>query len=69
MDESKLAFPMSEEWGYHRGMTMRQHYAGLALSGLLPALDANHPRPHDQVADVCKKAWEFADELLLQETQ
>jgi len=69
MDESKLAFPMSDEFGYHRGMTMRQHYAAHALAGLLPALDADHPRPHYQVAEVCKRAWAFADEMLLQETQ
>ena len=69
MDESKLAFPMSDEFGYHRGMTMRQHYAAHALAGLLPALDADHPRPYDQAAEVCKKAWSIADEMLLQETQ
>ncbi len=69
MDGSKLAFPQSGLWGDHKGMTMRQHYAAQALAGLLPALAAHHAYPQHDVAGVCKKAWAFADEMLLQETQ
>ena len=44
------------------GLTLRQHYAGLAMMGLMAMVQYGQ-----DVQSVARKAWETADEMISQE--
>lgn len=58
---NKLAFPQaldSEQLG--EGMTMRQHYAGLAMQGLLATPRCDGMKP----SDLAEEALNYTDALI-----
>ena len=53
-----------EEWQEHvPGMTLRQHYAGVALQGYLAGRNASAPSDNYTRHDVARACWDYADAL------
>lgn len=68
IDDGGSAYPLHPgilpEWKGQTGMSLRQHYAGLALSGLLPAYATAYGNII-QISEIASEAVKIADELLL----
>jgi D-serine deaminase-like pyridoxal phosphate-dependent protein len=54
------AYPSTESGG----MTLREHYAGQAMQGLLQACATQGTSPTPHIAEICREAVSAADELL-----
>lgn len=63
------AFPTIEQsgngsWDTAPGMTQRLYLAGMAMQGIISSYNSTTSAEY-----ICTKAFEFADELLLQENK
>lgn len=47
------------------GMSLRQWYAGQALPGLIQGYAITYGSPTNALAEICKEAVNFADEMIL----
>ena len=54
------AYPSTESGG----MTLREHYAGEAMQGLLQAYAKRGSSPASHISEICQEAVSAADELL-----
>lgn len=57
MDGDKQAFPGSNEWGYHSGMTYREYIAAHVLAALAPTYASDN---------AVRSAISYADKLIKQ---
>ncbi len=61
MQEGGPAFPVSAGGETYRGMSLRDLFAGQALSGLIAPAERPHPMTIDDVARAC---FDYADAML-----
>jgi len=54
--QTEYAFPMGSDWGNENGMTLRDYFAGQALSG-----NMRSAQPFERMA---KDAYEMADAMM-----
>lgn len=69
MKDNRPAFPCKEwddyqeQWVFHNGMTLRDHFAGQALQGLLSSSPPNSALPEPKEAAAL--AYKYADAMIM----